>query len=32
MKSNRHNVSLPDEVLAQIGQKIGEIEALFRMR
>lgn len=29
MKSNRHNVSLPDEVLAQISQKIGEIEALF---
>jgi hypothetical protein len=29
MKSNRHNTNLPDEVLAQISQKIGEIEALL---
>ena len=29
MKSNRHNVSLPDEVLAQITGKIGEIEVLL---
>ncbi|MDR1227446.1 MAG: hypothetical protein LBK55_00225 [Azoarcus sp.] len=29
MKSNRHNASIPDDVLAQVGAKVGEIENLL---
>ncbi|MDR1462872.1 MAG: hypothetical protein LBI68_07040, partial [Azoarcus sp.] len=29
MKTNRHNTSLPDDVLAQISAKIGEVEDLL---
>jgi hypothetical protein len=29
MKSNRHNASIPDDVVAQVVEKIGEIEALL---
>jgi hypothetical protein len=29
MKSNRHNTNIPDEILAQVDTKLGEIEALL---